>query len=119
MSVKQRVKKELAQMKRGAKILPSFVAEKGKAFAKRKWQEAQEQRKAEAALQVELSKIRREAYKEELKKQARIQGLSEARRTPVGKGSPSWQKQAANIGEALSLQNLLGLPAPEKKKKHK
>lgn len=104
MGVKERVKKELGYMKKGAKVLPKVVAKKGKEWLGDQIVAAKERAAEEKKIAKAVHAAETEAYKVERIQKARERGMARARKG--GKGG-------SGIAEMLGFgSNVL---APEKR----
>lgn len=114
-AIKAKIKKELGYMKKGAKVLPSVVVRKGKAWVKTQIEEARERAKVEKQIEAAAKAAEREAYKVEAIKQAKIRGAKRA--TKVKAGWRGALQEVGAIGESLSLGGILGVETGKKQEK--
>jgi uncharacterized protein YgiM (DUF1202 family) len=107
MGVKEKLKRELGFMKKGAKVLPKVVGQKAKGWVKGQYEAAKERAILEKQIEAEAKKAEAEAYKEERIRLAKVQAQKRARSKAAGKGLLA---QLGEAGERMSLSNLLGVP---------
>lgn len=108
----------LENMKKGAKVLPSVIAKKGKEWIKGQVEAAKERAKIEKELEKEVKAAELAAYKAEAIKQAKIRGKAKAKKGTTGaRGALA---ELGEIGDSLSVGGILGIgDAKETSKKGK
>jgi hypothetical protein len=103
MGLIQRIKTEFHYMRLGAKVLPKILGNKLKASLKGKWEEIKENARYQVEIESEARRIEKEAYKEELLRQAALTGKEKARRKATGQGGTL--NELAEIGKRMSQDN--------------
>lgn len=108
-------KRELGFMAKGAKILPKVAAKKGKAWMKTQIEAAKEKAIAEREAEKAAKAAELLAFKKESIRQAKIKGTLRAKKR--GKGARGVLAELGQIGERMSVGEMLGVDTTGKKGK--